>query len=66
MAAFANQIRQEVDAMPMFLLENVSETIAAVTDLLMSTHTGVLSDGIEFYYGTRKSVTHECILLLPG
>ena len=37
-AAFANQMRQEVDAMPILVFENVSGAIAAVMGLLMSTY----------------------------
>ena len=37
-AAFANQMRQQVDAMPILVFENVSGTVAAVMGLLMSTY----------------------------
>lgn len=44
-AAFANQMRQEVDAMPILILENVSGTIAAIMGLMMSSRSGKLSEG---------------------
>ena len=44
-AAFANQIRQELDGLPILLVENVSGVIAAITGLVMSACAGVLIGG---------------------
>ena len=41
-AAFANQIRQELDATPIHVIENLSGMAAAATGLAMASYTGVL------------------------
>src|SRR5437764_5088425 len=41
-AAFANAMRQKLDATPVYILENAAGVVAAATGLVMSSYTGVL------------------------
>src|SRR5438477_4068994 len=41
-AAFANAMRQRLDATPIYVLENAAGALAAATGLVMSSYTGVL------------------------
>ena len=41
-AAFANAMRQKLDATPVYILENAAGVLAAATGLVMSSYTGVL------------------------
>lgn len=41
-AAFANAMRQKLDATPVFVLENIAGVLATATGLVMASYTGVL------------------------
>jgi polysulfide reductase-like protein len=41
-AAFANLMRQRLDATPVYIIENAAGTLAAATGLVMASYTGVL------------------------
>ena len=44
-AAFANWMRQELDTTTIYVIENISELMAAATGLMMASYTGVLIGG---------------------
>lgn len=44
-AAFANWMRQELDTTAIYVIENISELMAAATGLMMASYTGVLIGG---------------------